>query len=42
MVVVATMPDVNGIEETELAPLKAALVVVGLGSAEVLLGLRTL
>lgn len=38
----ATIPDVNGTEETEEAPLNAADVVVGFGVATVLFGLSTL
>jgi len=42
IVVVALMPDVKGATDAEEAPLKAADVVVGLGVAIVLFGLRTL
>jgi hypothetical protein len=41
-VVLWETPLVNGTSVAELAPLNAALVVVGFGLAAVLLGLRTL
>jgi hypothetical protein len=39
--VVCTMPEVKGAVDTELAPEKATLVVLGFGVAAVLLGLST-